>query len=155
MRRVKEQPRHAQRRNEYERQEQKELLKESELHWKMRQEQVDSLCKTLEVKRAVMQRDLDVLRTKMDGLTFSDDSKEVVFDAPEQNQWFTARKKVVEILERCLSFESVSGLNVVAICGLGRCGKTTLGAHFAWKHKSEYEGGVFWISMEDDRKFET
>ena len=134
--------------------EQKELLKESELHWKIRQEQVESLCKTLEVKRAVMQRDLDVLRTKMDGLTFSDDSKEVVFDAPEQIQWFTGREKEVEMLERCLSFESVSGLNMVAICGLGGCGKTTLGAHFAWKHKSEYEGGVFWISMEDDRKFE-
>ena len=134
--------------------EQKELLKESELHWKIRQEQVESLCKTLEVKRAVMQRDLDVLRTKMDGLTFSDDSKEVVFDAPEQIQWFTGREKEMEMLERCLSFESVSGLNMVAICGLGGCGKTTLGAHFAWKHKSEYEGGVFWISMEDDRKFE-
>ncbi|KAL9972627.1 hypothetical protein ACROYT_G018969 [Oculina patagonica] len=134
--------------------EQKELLRTSELHWQMRQEQVESLCKTLEIKKADMQRDLDVLRTKMDSLSFSEDSKEVVFDAPEQNKWFIGREKEVDFLERCFPLKGDGGLKTAAICGLGGCGKTTLAAHFAWKRKPEYDGGVFWVSMEDDRKFE-
>lgn len=134
--------------------EQKELLRTSELYWQMRQEQVESLCKTLEVKRADMLRDLDVLRTKVVSLSCSEDIKEVVFDAPEENKWFTGREKEVNILERCFPPGSGSGLKMAAICGLGGCGKTTLAAHFAWKHKPKYDGGVFWVSMENDRKFE-
>ena len=134
--------------------EQTELLRTSELHWQIRQEQVESLCKTLEIRRADMERDLDVLRTKVNSLSPSVDTKEVVFDAPEENKWFTGREKEVDILERCLTLGTDSGLQMAAICGLGGCGKTTLAAHYAWKHKAEYDGGVFWISMEDDRKFE-
>ena len=133
---------------------QQERLRTSELHWKMRQEQVENLCKTLEVKRLAMQGDLDKLTTKLDSLAPSDDFKEVVFDAPEQNKWFTGREKEVNSLEKCLPFGSESGLKMAAICGLGGCGKTTLAAHYAWKHKKTYEGGVYWISMEDDRKLE-
>ena len=44
---------------------------------------------------------------------------------------------------------------MAAICGLGGCGKTTLAAQFAWEHKPQYEGGVFWFSMEDEEKFES
>ena len=134
--------------------EHKELFKISDVHWKMRQEQVESFCKTLEVKSAAMQRDLDILKATMTSLTPYDDSKEIVFDAPEQNKWFTGRQKEVNILEKCLPFESDSRLKMAAICGLGGCGKTTLAVEYAWKHKQIYEGGVYWVSMEDDRKFE-
>ena len=134
--------------------EQQERLRTSELYCKMRQEQVENLCIELEVKRVAMQRDLDILRTKIESLATSDDFKQVVFDAPEQNKWFTGRGKEVNLLEKRLPFESDSGLKMAAICGLGGCGKTTLAAHYAWKHRQEYEGGVYWISMEDDRKLE-
>ncbi len=87
------------------------------------------------------------------GVSPSADYRPVVFDAPDQNCWFTGREKEMEILEECLPFESDKGLKISAIWGLGGCGKTTLAAQFAWKRKSEYEGGVFWISMEDDDKF--
>ena len=60
----------------------------------------------------------------------------------------------METLENCLTFENDKELKIAAICGLGGCGKTTLAASFAWERKSEYKGGVFWFSMEDDRKFE-
>ena len=77
-----------------------------------------------------------------------------VFDAPDQNKWFTGRQMEIESLESCLALEN-SGhyFRMAAICGLGGCGKTTLAAHFAWEHKPEYEGGVFWVSMEDEEKF--
>ena len=79
-----------------------------------------------------------------------------VFDAPDQNKWFTGRQMEIESLESCLALEN-SGhyFRMAAICGLGGCGKTTLAAHFAWEHKPEYEGGVFWVSMEDEKKFDS
>ncbi|PFX20068.1 hypothetical protein AWC38_SpisGene15497 [Stylophora pistillata] len=78
-----------------------------------------------------------------------DESREVVFDAPDQSKWFTGRENELSILEKCLQLEKSSVLNMAAICGLGGFGKTTLAAHFAWEREPEYEGGVFWISMKD------
>ena len=79
-----------------------------------------------------------------------------VFDAPDRNKWFTGRQVEIESLERCLALKNNDHyFRMAAICGLGGCGKTTLAAQFAWKHKSEYEGGIFWISMEDEKKFDS
>ena len=79
-----------------------------------------------------------------------------VFDAPDRNKWFTGRQREIESLERCLALEnSAHKVRMAAICGPGGCGKTTLAAHFAWEHKPEYEGGVFWLSMEDEKKFDS
>ena len=79
-----------------------------------------------------------------------------VFDAPDRNKWFTGRQIEIESLKRCLALKnSDHDFRMVAICGLGGCGKTTLAAQFAWEHKREYEGGVFWVSMEDEKKFDS
>ena len=131
-----------------------ERLRILELQEEMRQEQVDDLCRILEVKGESIKRDLEILKAKIENIALSDGPKDVVFDAPEQNKWFTGREEAIETLERCLTFQSFGELQMAALCGLGGCGKTTLGAQFAWKHKGEYEGGVFWISMEDDKKME-
>ena len=120
-----------------------ELKNNQELQWKK-----------LQKVESTLQRCLKVSGTNTGTLSLSGDSEPVLFDAPEKEVWFIGREKEVEILEMCLPFESIIGVKMVAICGLGGCGlKTTLAAHFVWKHKSEYKGGVFWISMEDDRKF--
>ena len=130
--------------------------KEQIMHWETTKE-VHNLCKTLEFKSSNMQRDIDLLTTAVASMSpsdCSDDLSETVFDAPVQNKWFTGRKKEIESLETCLSFDECKGLKMSALCGLGGCGKTTLAAHFSWKRKADYDGGVFWISMEDDKKFE-
>ena len=87
---------------------------------------------------------------------FAVNCKSVVFDAPDRNKWFTGRQIEIESLERCLALKySDHYFRMAAIYGLGGCGKTTLAAHFAWEHKPEYEGGVFWVSMEDEKKFDS
>ena len=126
---------------------------EQKMNWEITQK-VQSICKTLEEKSAFMQRDLDALMTTVNTLLPSEDFNRIVFDAPEKSQWFTGRENEMQSLQRCLPLEGSKELKMAAICGLGGCGKTTLAANYAWKHKQTYNGGVFWISMEDDKKFE-
>ena len=126
---------------------------EHKMHWEITKK-VQSLCRTLEDKSSFMQRDLDLLIKTVNSMPHSEDVSEIVFDAPEQSKWFTGREKEIENLERCLPSDNGKALSMAAVCGLGGCGKSTLATHFAWKHKAKYEGGVFWFSMEDDRKFE-
>ena len=148
---VEKKQKEADKRQEQAEERQEQLEKRQEQADK-KQEQVETACKALEEKSSVMRKDLDLMMTTKD-VSPSVDSKPIVFDAPDHNKWFTGREKELEALEKCLSFESDKGLKISAICGLGGCGKTTLAAHFAWKRRPEYAGGVFWISMEDDEKF--
>ena len=111
------------------------------------------LGENLEVKTPVIPNIWDKLLSRDYG-DFAANYK--VFDAPDRNKWFTGRQMEIESLERCLALEnSDHSFRMAAICGLGGCGKTTLAAQFAWKHKPEYEGGVFWVSMEDEKKFDS
>ena len=118
-------------------------------------QEVKILCKAFEDKSISMRRDLDsVIATVNRMPTSEDDFKQVVFDAPDQNKFFAGRASEIKSLERYLPLDKSKQVRMAAICGLGGCGKTTLAIQFAWKYKNEYEGGVFWISMEDDKKFE-
>ena len=119
-------------------------------------QKVQNLCKRLEVETNSMQQDLDFLKTAVKSLPpHSEDFIDIVFDAPEQTKWFTERENEIKNIEKCLPLNKRKELKMAAICGLGGCGKSTLATYFAWKRKQEYEGGVFWFSMEDDRKFES
>ena len=110
---------------------------------------------TLEVKTPATPNVWDKILSR-DYSDFAENYKSEVFDAPDQNKWFTGRQMEIESLERCLALEtSDRSFRMAAICGLGGCGKTTLAANFAWEHKPEYEGGVFWVSMEDEKKFDS
>ena len=121
----------------------------------MDKELEDRPSKTLQVKTPAPPNTWETLLSGQFSVSMAD-YKPVRFDAPDRNKWFTGRKKELEALETCLALEnSHHKLRMAAICGLGGSGKTTLATQFAWKHKSEYEGGVFWFSMEDGKKFDS
>ena len=117
------------------------------------QETLHELSRSKHEEQTIRQ-DLDKMLS--DFSVFATRDKSIVFDAPDRNKRFTGRQKELESLERCLPSEnSDHKFRMAAICGLGGCGKTTLAAQFAWEHKPQYEGGVFWFSMEDEEKFES
>ena len=126
---------------------------EEKMHWETTQE-LERICRLLENRSSFMQRDLVKLTAIANSGSSSEDCNQTVFDAPVRNKWFVGRENELESLEKCLSLDEIGRLKMCALCGLGGCGKTALATHLSWKRKTKYEGGVFWFSLEDDKKFE-
>ena len=126
---------------------------EEKMHWETTQE-LERICRLLENRSSFMQRDLDKLTAIANSRSSSEDCNQTVFDAPVRNKWFVGRENELESLEKCLSLDEIKRFKMCSLCGLGGCGKTALATHLSWKRKTKYEGGVFWFSLEDDKKFE-
>ena len=129
------------------------IKKEEKMHWETTQELKRSY-KELENRSSFMQKDLEKLTAIANSRSSCEDYNHPVFDAPVRNKWFVGRENELERIEKCLSLDEIGRLKMCALCGLGGCGKTALATHLSWKRKTKYEGGVFWFSLEDDKKFE-
>ena len=129
------------------------IKKEEEMHWETTQELKRSY-RELENRSSFMQKDLEKLTAIANSRSSCEDYYQPVFDAPVRNKWFVGRENELESIEKCLSLDEIKRFKMCALCGLGGCGKTALATHLSWKRKTKYEGGVFWFSLEDDKKFE-
>ena len=139
-----------------------QVLMKQEIMWtkkeeEMQRETTQELKRSfieLEKRSSFMQEELDKLTAIANSNSTCEGYNQPVFDAPVRNKWFVGREKEFESLEQCLSLDEIGRLKMCALCGLGGCGKTALATHLSWKRKTKYEGGVFWFSLEDDKKFE-
>ena len=78
-----------------------------------------------------------------------------VFIAPRESEWFCGRESELQTLRDLLDNGNTSReekVIVAAVSGLGGSGKTSLTAEYIHKWKDYYQGGVYWLSGEDDVK---
>ncbi len=121
----------------------------------------------LEQTMASVKEDVEVLQSKSDDsesrveklesllegrLNVSSDT--VAFLAPSRNSCFCGRVNELNAIAAHLDEDSNS-CSRTAICGLGGVGKTSLALEFSWRYKNKYPGGIFWISGENSRVFQS
>ena len=147
-------------------------VEELELRQDVSEERNASLEKTqsdLERTMASVKDEVEVLQSKSDDsesrveklesllhhchLNVSTDTVDP-FLAPSRNSCFCGRENELNTIAAHLEGDSNSCVHT-AICGLGGVGKTSLAVEFSWRHKNKYPGGIFWISGENSRVFQS
>ncbi|CAH1253413.1 FBXO11 [Branchiostoma lanceolatum] len=78
------------------------------------------------------------------------------FKIPDRNKWFSGRQKELKDLDERFQISEPSRISnkKLAICGLGGCGKTSLAIEYSWRFQETYQGGIYWMSAENNRTFE-
>ena len=111
-----------------------------------------------------MEHDVKEIREKMDNFCVSWGETNVsspnhFIGVPNRNTYFTGRKvELIQLHYLFQGFKASSGVEemtgakhqLLAISGLGGCGKTATAIEYAWLTRSFYTGGIFWLSGESD-----
>jgi hypothetical protein len=95
------------------------------------------------------------VKNEVSKIATTNDEIPYVFRAPRKNPWFGGRLSELQDLANLpLDDTSRRKVNIAAVCGLGRVGKTSLATELTQQMKDFYTGGVYWFSGEDDTTFE-
>jgi len=128
-------------------------------------EQMKLAVETLEQQHKFQKESLEQIKQHVADLSSNSVKSEeraklpTFFGALNRNEYFTGRVKELEFLERVFadinSAPDVRGVagrkgNVLGICGLGGCGKSSLAFEYAWRNLEYYPGGVFVVNGESD-----
>ena len=81
----------------------------------------------------------------------SDKPDKTFFYTPDRNSCFVGRKEQLAQLERLLCTNDNNATHFVS--GLGGSGKTSFAIEFSWLMQNYYQGGLFWISGENNASF--
>ena len=117
------------------------------------EERHDVFAETITSKVKVLERKAEALETSMEG-HLNTSINDIAFLAPKRNSCFCSRESELIAIAANLKADTNSCADA-AICGLGGVGKTSLAVEFIWRHKTDYPGGVYWISGENNRAFQS
>ena len=76
----------------------------------------------------------------------------IFFYTPDRNSCFVGRKEELSQLEERLCIDDNNSMHFVS--GLGGSGKTSFAVEYSWSRQNYYQGGLFWISGENNTNFE-
>ncbi len=114
----------------------------------------------LQQNQSAIKRDIEYLKAKQEAIenkvTTENQDAPYLFMLPDRIEWFSGRETELDNLHNHLRVnENIKERKVVitSVCGLGGTGKTSLAAEYAHRWKNYYEGGVFWLSGEDEATF--
>jgi WD40 repeat protein len=67
-----------------------------------------------------------------------------------QNPGFVGRAEDLAALHALLQEEKAAGVRPAALTGMGGIGKTQLAVEYAYRHRDDYPGGVYWVNAAQD-----
>ena len=115
-----------------------------------------------DLKERQLRTEQDVEQLKLRQLTLyenvarkTEGEPRYIFMAPKQIQWFSGRESELDLLRDILVNDNANSeekVIVAAVSGLGGSEKTSVIAEYIHKWKDYYQGGVYWLSGEDDVK---
>ncbi|CAH1274006.1 STIP1 [Branchiostoma lanceolatum] len=125
------------------------------------QEVQDERLQTLEEGQVKLESWQQEISESLEKMQITEDSKarkpaEGFFKIPDRNKWFSGRQKELKDLHTKFNILESSTIShkKLAICGLGGCGKTCLAVEYSWRLQETYQGGIYWMSAENNRTFE-
>ena len=119
--------------------------------------QIEHDMMTLKLQHKDQQDSLVQMKQQMADLSTSSSKAEenakspTFFGALDRNKYFTGRVKELDTIEKVNSAPVAKRKgNMLGICGLGGCGKSSLAFEYAWRNLERYPGGVFVVNGESD-----